>query len=229
MKVLFLVILPIAGHGDNLTSLCNSCPDLLLYSQPGNRLGLVFTGFAVQGCCCLREPLRAFLGQAGCRLGCSSRAAEAGVEGDSQGNQKQARKSCWGKPAINPTLQRKSGSPGNPPQLLPLPHAARCIRASCTAEDRSMSFSMPCLSSRLVPSHTSVSRLPAPCKLHSPRIPAARDTPLLPLPYPAQLRPRSRGSHTQISGCCALFQVSIFSRGRRTFITQQNAPRCLLP
>jgi len=100
------------------------------------------------------------------------------VGGGLQGNQKWARKSCWEMSAISSTLERKSRSPRN---LLPFPHALCCVPASCTPEDRSMSFSMLCLSSMCVPSHTSVSRLPAPCKLHSPHIPAALDTPLLPL------------------------------------------------
>ena len=55
------------------------------------------------------------------------------------------------------------------------------------------------------------------------------------IPHPApsrmehSLRPCSRGNHMQSNGCRALFQVSVFSWGRRTFIIQQNTPRCHAP
>ena len=141
------------------------------------------------------------------RLVVACKAAEAGAEGDFQGNQKQARKSCWGKPAINSTLQRNNRSLGNPLRLLLLLYAPCCVPASCTPEDRSMSFSMLCLSSRRVPSHISVSRLPAPSKLHSPHIPAAWDTPLLPLPVWSTACGHAPGETT-----CRVMGVVLFSR-----------------
>lgn len=162
---------------------------------------------------CPSIPNLALLLELLCGAGMPSRASpgqlvaeEAGAEGGFQGNQKQAGKSWWGKSAISSTLERKSRSPGNL-QLLPLPHTLCCVPASCTAEDRSMSFSMPYLSSMCVPSHTSVSRLPAPCKLHSPHIPSARDTPLLPLAVQSTACCRAPGE-TQ----CRLTGAVLFSR-----------------
>lgn len=180
-----------------LVLICSSTPDL------GIDWDLALLVWLCRNAAASRSP-RA---QAGSCSGCSSKAAEAGAEGDFQGNQKRARKSCWGKPDINSMLQRKSRSPGNPLWLLPLPHAPCCIPASCTPEGRSMSFSTPCLSSQRVPSHTSVSRLPAPCKLHSPRIPAALDTPLLPL----SIRSTACG-HTPGETTHRLMGVVLFSR-----------------
>lgn len=95
---------------------------------------------------------------------------------------------------------------------------------------QSMSFSMPCLSSRRVPSHTSVSRLPAPGKLHSPRIPVARDTLLLPLPSWSTACGRAPGETTRRWMGAVLFSRWASSRGgRRTFFIQQNTPRCHAP
>lgn len=165
---------------------------------------------------CPSIPDLAFLWELLCGAGMPSSASpgqlvaeEAGAEGDFQGNQKRAGKSWWGNSAISSTLERKSRSSGNL-QLLPLPHTLFYVPASCTAEDRSMSFSMPCLSSMCVPSHTSVSRLPAPCKLHSPCIPAARDTPLLPLPVQSRACCHAPGeTQHRLTGAVLFFQVSI--------------------
>lgn len=156
----------------------------------------------MQECCRLPEPSRCFPGRLGAARAAPARQLKQGLRVISR-----EIRSCWGKPDINSTLRRKSGSPGNPLRLLPLPHAPCCIPASCRSEGRSMSFSMPCLSSRRVPSHTSVSRLPAPCKLHSPCIPAARDTSLLPLPVWSTACGHAPGETTR-----RLMGVVLFSR-----------------
>lgn len=76
-------------------------------------------------------------------------------------------------------LQRKIRAFRNPSQLSSLPHVV-CLVPGTGA----------CLSARgsswHAPNHSSVSRLPAPSKLHSPHIPAAWDTPSCLFPHGAQ-------------------------------------------
>lgn len=147
-----------------------------------------------------------------------------------QGNQKQARKSCWGKACHQLHAPEEKREPW---ESLPAPSSPTCpmlcpsllhTRGQKHVFQYAVSFqparAKPYFS--LSPSSTKQTPQSSHSRSTGHTAPAPSST-------EHSLWPCSRGSHTQVNGCCALFQVSIFSWGRRTFIIQQNTPRCHAP